>query len=280
MSMKLAGLMAAAVLTVSGCGGSSSSNSSSDNDTDGPQTLDRGVLTLAVPFFPYPGFAEGEDITNPTGGFYTELGNKLAADMGLEPKWVPIDWTAMIGGQAKGYDITATAITKLPDRMEIFDMTTTLDSDYLALMVKEGTPAGTAEDIRDMVIASCGACDSAALINDVIKPSKTPLALDQDLEKYQALKIGRADAAMGDLSTILSMLTKSEYEGYEVACRFDDPIERGWALEKDSPLFEEVDGLLQSYKDDGTADELFEEWVVPTLGGVVPEDVTICPSFN
>ena len=128
------------------------------------KTMVPGMLTVAIPDFPYPGFLEGTDPTAPTGGYYVDMANDLGKQLGLKVAWVPADFTAFISGQFTAYDIAADSFSITPVRLEKFTMTEPVYSYHQGMMTKKGVPVSTQEEIKNLVLGSCGACDTFQFI--------------------------------------------------------------------------------------------------------------------
>ena len=177
---------------VSGTTAAAASTSSAATGTTG--TLTPGVLTIVFPDFPYPGMAEGSNPSKPTGGYFVDVANKLAKQMHLKIKYEGIDFNAMIGGQAKNYDIAMDSFSITPDRQKKFDMTIPIYSDHIGLMTKKSTNTSTATVIRNLTLGSCGGCDTFHYITTVIKPHKTPRALTKTWKSTWHSRTGRSVA--------------------------------------------------------------------------------------
>ena len=244
------------------------------------ETLVPGVLTVAVPHFPYPGFIEGEDPTAPTEGYYVSMMEEVADELGLEIEYITADFTAMMGLQFNDYDIMMTTLSITPERQETFDMTTPVVTFYEAIMVREGTSVATADEIRNLKLGVCGTCRLFTFITDVIQPNVEPAALAEDLQKYDALAAGQIDGALGDLLVIMAKGQEANYEGLVAGCKFEPPSEAAWALPKDHDITDTVDEVIDRMRTDGTLAELDEEFLVPLAGGGDPEAVPACPSFD
>ena len=119
----------AAMLLLAACqGGGQSSPSASETEAESEaaepspsasevaewETLVPGVLTVAVPHFPYPGFIEGDDPTAPTEGYYVSMMEEVADELGLEIDYISADFTAMMGLQFNDYDIMMTTLSITP----------------------------------------------------------------------------------------------------------------------------------------------------------------------
>ncbi|MGW4424226.1 transporter substrate-binding domain-containing protein [Streptosporangium sp. NPDC004631] len=265
-----------AALSTAACG---SSEPVAENKS-GIETVKPGVLTVVFADFPYAGFIDGSDPTAPTGGYFVDLTEKIGKELGLKVEYNKIDFTAMIGGQAKNYDISADTFSILPERVEKFDMTIPIWSDHIAIATKKGVDASTADKIRDLKLGSCGACDTSQYINKVIKPNVKPLGFDEDQQKYDAVMDGRIDGALGNLPSVLAKMQTPKYAGMQAACQLPEESQYAWILNKGAAVFPKVQELLKKYQADGTLKAMQDKNVLPTLGGVDPASVPTCPSFS
>jgi polar amino acid transport system substrate-binding protein len=272
--MKLHGfLLAAALMATTGLvAGEAAADSSL-------KTMVPGTLTVAIPDFPYPGFIEGTDPTAPVGGYYVDMANDLGKQLGLKVAWVPADFTAFISGQFTAYDIAADSFSITPVRLEKFTMTDPVYSYHQGLMTKKGVPVSTKDEIRNLVLGSCGACDTFQFIVDVIKPTKEPRGFDIDITKYDAVLSGNIDGAIGDLPVILAKIATPKYAELSAACQFKKSVDAAWIMQKDAPFANEVKAALTKAKAAGR----FEEWakanILPKLGGVDPASVPPCADY-
>ena len=271
--MKTSGLFLAAAVLASACFGSNAFAQSN------LQTLVPGTLTVAIPDFPYPGFLEGTDPTAPTGGYYVDMANELGKQLGLKVAWVPADFTAFISGQFTAYDIAADSFSITPVRLEKFNMTDPIYSYHEGLMTKKGVPVATREDIQNLVLGSCGACDTFQFITNTIKPNKEPRGFDIDITKYDAVLSGQIDGAIGDLPVILSKIATPKYANLAAACQFKTSVDAAWIMPKNSKIADQVKAVLNKAKADGKFDEWAKANIYPKMGGVDPTSVPPCADY-
>jgi len=243
------------------------------------ETVTPGKLTVAIPDFPYIGFIEGTDPTAPTGGYYVDMANALGAELGLEVVWVPADFAAFISGQFTAYDIAADSFSITPVRQEKFNMTEPVYSYHQGLMTKKGVPVATQDDIKNLVLGSCGACDTFQFITTVIQPNKEPRGFDIDITKYDAVLSGGIDGAVGDLPVILSKVATDKYAELSAACQFKTSVDAAWIMPKDSKIVTQVMAAMAKLKSEGKFDEWAAKNILPQLGGVDPATVPPCADY-
>lgn len=243
------------------------------------ETMEPGVITLAIPDFPYPGFIEGTDPTAPTGGYYVDMANDMAQRLGVKIKWIPADFTALISEQFKGYDVSVDSFSITPVRLEKFSMTEPVYAYHQGLMTKKGVKVDTADDIRNLVLGSCGTCDTFQFITNTIQPNKEPRGYDIDITKYDGVLTGAIDGAIGDLPVILSKVATPKYADLQAACQFKRSLQAAWIMQKDSPLTEPVKAALKAAKDEGLYEKWAEKNIYPGFGGVDPDSIPACADF-
>ncbi len=243
------------------------------------ETLVPGTLTVAIPDFPYIGFIEGTDPTQPTGGYYVDMANELGKELGLKVVWVPADFAAFISGQFTAYDIAADSFSITPVRQEKFNMTDPVYSYHQGLMTKKDVPVATQDDIKNLVLGSCGACDTFQFIVDTIQPNKEPRGFDIDITKYDGVLSGTIDGAIGDLPVILSKIATPKYAELVAGCQFKKSVDAAWIMPKDSKIVTQVKDVLSKAKADGKFDEWANKNILPQLGGVDPATVPFCADY-
>src|SRR5262249_27232266 len=154
------------------------------------------------------------------------------------------------------YDISADSFSITPVRQEKFHMTDPVYAYHQGLMTKKGVPVATQDDIKNLVLGSCGACDTFQFIVNTIKPNKEPRGFDIDITKYDAVLSGQIDGAIGDLPVILSKIATPKYADLAAACQFKRSVEAAWIMPKESKIAEQVKAVLNKAKADGK----FDEW--------------------
>lgn len=243
------------------------------------ETLVPGTLTVAIPDFPYIGFIEGTDPTAPTGGYYVDMANELGKELGLKIVWVPADFTAFISGQFTAYDIAADSFSITPVRLEKFNMSDPVYSYHQALMTKNGVAVSTQDDIKNLVLGTCGGCDTFQFIVDIVQPKKEPRGFDIDIMKYDAVLSGNIDGAIGDLPVILSKVATPKFSKLVAACQFKQSVDAAWIMPKNSKIVTEVKLAMAKAKAEGKFEEWSQKNILPQFGGVDPGSVPPCADY-
>lgn len=237
-----------------------------------------GVLTVAVADFPVAGFWEGDDPIHPTGGLEAKLAEYIASELGLDVEYVKVNFAALIGQQFVDFDIFMDQVSITPEREQLFDFSAGYYGSGLGLAVMEGTPLDTWADLQSLVLGGCAGCNSFNYITEVIQPTVEPRAFEVDVDKYTALEAGQIDGAIGDLPYIIAEVNNRAGSGMVVGCRFPEVNYSGVVIRKDAGITDAVRAAVDKALDDGTIDALLAQFVFPTLGGVDPNSVPLCPA--
>lgn len=270
----LIGLTACSTSPEAPAPGSSSGAAATEWKTSKP-----GVLSVILTDFPYKGFVEGDDPTKPTSGYYVEMVEKIAGEMGLKVEYRKGDLSALLANQIQGWDMAVSTYSVTPEREKIFEMTAPVTEFYKAIFTKAGVKATSKADVQNMVLGAGSTTVNFKFITDDIKPNKQPQGFAQDVTKYDAVLTGQIDGGLGDLYVSLAKTKEAKYAGTAVACKWKTPSTGSWALPKGSPLIAQVNKSIEKMRTDGTMKGLVTKYVVPLAGGADPDAVPLCPEF-
>jgi polar amino acid transport system substrate-binding protein len=140
---------------------------------------------------------------------------------------------------------------------------------HQALVSVRGSRIADASSLEELSGATLGApigTTSLDYIEDTIQPSTEPAVYDDLGAAVKALKNGKVDGVVVDLPSA-SFITEVQIPNGVVVGRLPSvgPQERfAMAFEKGSPLVECVNLALQEMKDDGTLEEIRQEWLADT----------------
>jgi polar amino acid transport system substrate-binding protein len=264
-------LLAALALTAAACGGDDTGSEATDDgaaEGNGEAAAEfdlvtDGTLTVCsdVPYAPF----EVEDSEAPSGfsGFDIDLMQAVAEDLGLElaVTVTPFDSitnaTAMTRGDC---DIAASAITINEEREENVDfsepyydslqsLAVPADSDVASLEDTDGTRLGVQTGTTGEAYARENAPEGAEIV-DFANPG----------DLFAGLAAGNIDAILQDLPVNAERARTDEE--IEVVDEYDTGEQYGFAVEdgRDDGLLEAVDEGMNGLRDDGTYDELYDQY--------------------
>ncbi|MFB9775562.1 ABC transporter substrate-binding protein [Brevibacterium otitidis] len=265
-SLSLAALTAASVLVLSACGGGGD-----DSDgADGFKPVAGGKLTVCsdIPYEPF----EFTDENNETVGFDIDLAQKLADRLELELDVVTTPFEAIESGSALDTAQCDTAISGMSitdERATKFDFSEKYLLDNLGLMVVKDSGIKSLDELEGKEVGAQQATTGESYAQDA--GAKVVQFEDSGL-LTQAITSGQIDAAVANLSTIYAATEASDK--IELAENYDTDEVLGAGFKKgNTELTDEFNTMLHEMYEDGSYDELVEEWFGDIADAAkVPED--------
>jgi polar amino acid transport system substrate-binding protein len=193
-----------------------------------------------------------------------------------EVAFVPIGFDRSFAPGVKDFDFALQQISYLPERTEGVDFSESYYDVNQALVSVEGSPIADATSLEELKDATLGApigTTSLGYIEDNIQPDTQPAIFDDLGAAVRALKNGHVDGIVMDLPSA-SFITAVQIPKGVIVGQFPTvgPQEYfAMAFEKGSPLVECVNLALQEMKDDGTLEEIRQEWLADKADAPVIE---------
>lgn len=257
MLVLVIGLMAA--LVAAGCGDDDDDDgdgaATTETTAGGFETITDGTLTVGSDI-PYPPFEQGDPPDYE--GFDIDLINEVADRLDLETEIKDLPFDVLLAGGSGRYDLAIAATTIKPARENRVDFSDPYFNSEQSLLVRsDGDITGIADITSDSIIGAQDATTGETYANENTDADVRPFQEIDDA--YQALENGQVDAVVNDLPSTQSVADDSDT--LEVVETFDTNEEYGIILaEGDDALREAVNEALQEIKDDGTLNELYQEW--------------------
>jgi polar amino acid transport system substrate-binding protein len=281
-------VVALALLTAVGCGGDDGGSAAGTTTTaadpcakDQLQLQEPGKLTIGTdnPAFP-PWFEGGTpegsewEINDPsTGeGFESAVAYAVAEQLGFQKadvNWVvvPFNQSFRPGDKSFDFDINQISVTAERDRAVDFS-----DSYYdvnQALVARQGTQLADASSIADLKDQELGAqvgTTSLAFIQDTIQPSQEPKVYDTSNDVVSAFNAKQIDGIIVDLPTAFFLVGAEEVKNGTVVGQFasqqgGEQEHFGMLFEEGNPLRDCVNRALTELRDEGTLEQIQQEWL-------------------
>jgi polar amino acid transport system substrate-binding protein len=288
-ALLLALLLAVFAVAATGCGGDD------DEDSAGPATqpaqtsaedcakdnlelVTSGKLTIGTdnPAFP-PWFEGGTpkgskwEINDPSKGqgFEGAVAYAVAEEMGFarnEVTWVVVPFDQSFKPGRKSFDFDINQISIRPARVRNVDFSEPYYDVSQALVARKGTPITQAKSVADLKSYKLGAqigTTSLDYISDEIQPDDQPSVYNTNNDVISALKAGQIDGIVVDLPTAFFVTAVQVPDGVIVG-QFPDAGEQeqfGLVLAKQSPLTVCVSEAVKALREDGTLEQLEQEWL-------------------
>jgi polar amino acid transport system substrate-binding protein len=241
------------------------------------QTVEPGKLTIATDNPAFPPWFEGtgefepwDPTTEPTKkGYEQETAYAIARELGFtdaEVEWTVVPFAQLFRPGDKPFDFDINQASYSDERAQAVDFSDSYYDVEQAIVTVEGSSISDAASIADLKDAKLGAqigTTSLEAINNQIEPSPEPSVYDTNNDALSALKAKQVDGIVVDFPTALFMAAV-QLEGGKVVGRLPAPEGGeyfGVVLDKDSPLTECVNQAIQAIKDDGTLEQLEQEWL-------------------
>jgi len=251
----IASLFATAIVT--GCG-----DDEDEPATDEPGTVDtdlglasEGELLVGsdIPYIPFefgdPPAYEGFDI---------DLINEVADRLGLEARIADTPFDAILQGGNGRFDLAIAATTIDAEREKAVDFSDPYFLSQQSLLVPADGDIQSLEDITaDTVVGGQDATTGERFAND--ETDADVRGFPEIDDAYGAVASGQVDAVINDLFSTQAAV--EENPDLEVAEVFQTGELYGIVLpEKSDALREAVNGALAEIKEDGTLEELYQEY--------------------
>ena len=294
-------LLAALAVAAAGCGGDDDDGGSAAGTTTSAETsgdencakdqldlVSAGKLTIGTdnPAFP-PWFDGGTpkgskwEINDPSKGqgFEGAVAYAVAKKMGFarsEVEWVVVPFDQSFKPGPKSFDFDINQISIKPERAKNVDFSEPYYDVNQALVALKGSTLATAKTMAAVKDAKLGAqigTTSLTYIQDEIQPSKDPSVYNTNNDVISALKAKQIDGIVVDLPTAF-YVTAVQVPTGTIVGQFPDAGEQeqfGLVLAKDSALTACVNEAVTALRDDGTLDQLQQEWLADKANAPVLE---------
>ncbi len=251
-------LTAVLALLAAACGNGDDDAAAGDLDL-----IESGTLTVCseVPYEPF----EFEDPDAPSGysGFDIDLMQEIAERNDLELAVVNTGFEGLTSGAemaAGTCDVAASAMTITEEREENVDFTDTYYSAIQSLLVPVDSAIASIDDLTEEVSVGVQSGTTGEAYAEENVPGAELIAFEGGGDLFTALEAGQIDAILQDEP--VNANRADEDDGVEVVETYDTGEDYGFALEqgRDDELIDVLNSTLEDVRDDGTYDELFDEY--------------------
>ena len=242
--------------------------------TDQLPLVSAGQLTIGTdnPGFP-PWFQDAEGApwdptTEPTKeGYEAAVAYAVAEEMGFtddEVQWTVVPFNNVFKPGPKDFDFDINQVSYSSKRDEAVDFSDSYyDVEQAVVALKDSEFAG-AQSLADLKGAKLGAqvgTTSYDAILNVIQPEEDPAVFDRNIDAITALKNGQIDGLVVDFPTSL-YVTAVQVPKATVVGRLPAGEEYfGLVFEDGNPLRDCVNEALAALQEDGTIQQLQDEWI-------------------
>jgi len=238
-----------------------------EEETTSPALADGKIVVASNVAYPPFEFAPREG----PKGFDIDLMNEVADRTGLEVEYRNVQFDSLLRGLSSDlFDAVISGMTITADRRQQVDFSDPYYNVEEALVVRSGSEIESTGDLEGMTLGvqtgTMGQTEAGELLNaGDVKAVRTYNKTIEDA--FAALKEEAVDGVIYDLPAAQMEVEESggELELVEV---IPTGSQYGIAFPKESPLIEPVNQALAEIKEDGTYEEIYEEWI-----GRPPEEI-------
>ncbi len=275
MRLFAAALVFCALFATAGCSAGDDTSTPADavreEETTSPALADGKIVVASNVAYPPFEFAPRKG----PKGFDIDLMNEVADRTGLEVEYRNVQFDSLLRGLSSDlFDAVISGMTITADRRQQVDFSDPYYNVDEALVVRSGSEIESTGDLEGMTLGvqtgTMGQTEAGELLNaGDVKAVRTYNKTIEDA--FAALKEEEAAAAVdGVIYDLPAAQMEVEESGGELELVEVIPTgsQYGIAFPKESPLVEPVNQALAEIKEDGTYEEIYEEWI-----GRPPEEI-------
>jgi polar amino acid transport system substrate-binding protein len=233
------------------------------------ETLEPGTLTIATDEPAYEPWVVG-DAPESGEGFEAAVAYAVAEQLGYgedQVTWTRVPFNAAIQPGARPFDFDINQFSITEERKQAVDFSSPYYTVSQAVVTTGGSAAEGATsiaDLKDLRIGAQVATTSLDALEEVVDPTTEPVVFNTNDDAKLALQNGQVDAIVVDLPTAF-FITSAELDDGVIVGQLETGDESGdqfgLLLEKDSPLTDCVSQAVDALREDGTLDDLEQQWL-------------------
>ena len=217
-----------------------------------------GVLKIGYTLFePMNYLGEDGELT----GFETEFATAVCAKLGVEPKFVEINWDAkLLELESKNIDCIWNGMTITPELQEAISISDPYIKNYQVVVIRaaDADKYTSTESLAGANLdAEAGSAGEAAVAADEFLSQASYTSVVKQTDALLEVKSGAADAAVMDFVLANTLAGTGDYSDLMVIPDLELSVEEyGIGFRQGSDLTAAVNQAMQELIDDGTLNEL------------------------
>lgn len=260
--------LALAAVALAGCASGGTSAEPTETAAADEGYLEPGKLTIATGETAYYPYVIDDDPASGEG-FEAAVAYAVAEELGFAAEdvvWVRTSFESAIAPGPKSFDFNIQQYTITDERKQAVDFSSPYYAASQAVVAIEGGAADGVTDIaglKDITLGAMTGSTSATTIAEAVQPNVEPLLYNSNEDAVAALSAGQIDAIVLDLPTAYFATAVYIEDSFIVGelPAAGVPDEWGLLLAKDSPLTERVTAAVDALRDNGTLEQITDEWL-------------------
>jgi glutamate transport system substrate-binding protein len=218
-----------------------------------------GEVTIGVKY-DVPPFGFKNPDTGEVEGFDVDLGNYIADELGVEPKFIEAISDNRIPFLEDGTaDLILSTMTITTDRDAEVDFSRPYFIAHGRVLVPEGSDIGGIQDLGGKKVCTATGSTYEATIKEQ-QPDADLQLVDSYSECFELIQNGGVDAVSTDDVILTGMIIQDDSLQMVGEQMTREPY--GVGIPNNSPELQEfLDGVIEQSFEDGTWDDLYEKWV-------------------
>lgn len=243
-----------------GAGGGTTDTAADTADTAELDLVSDGELTVCsdVPYEPFE--FEDEESAFGYSGFDMDLVGAIADGLGLDPVIRPSSFDGLQSGLAlnsRQCDMVASAMTITEERAANLEFSEGYYDSLQSLLVAEGSDISSIDDLAGQRVGVQQGTTGATYAEENATDAEI-VTFPSDAEMWQAVQAGQVVALLQDLPVNLEHTTSGDYT---IAEEYQTDEQYGFAARQgNTDLIEAVNEQLQTLRDDGRYDEIYDRY--------------------
>ena len=236
---------------------------------DTMETIADATLTIATDDPAYEPWFIDNDPTNGEG-YEAAVGYAIAEQLGYTAEqvtWVKVPFNKVVQPGPKEFDLDLNQVSITEPRRKAVDFSSGYYDVVQTVITNKGSAIDGVTSIAELADSKLGAqvgTTSYTAITDQIQPSEDPAVFDTNDQAVQALNNGQIDGIVVDLPTAYFMTAVQLDNGTivgQLPLIEGEPEQFGAVLAKGGALTGCITGAVDALREDGTLDQLNEEWL-------------------
>lgn len=257
----------AAAVSLVACAPASEPAGQGDSSSEGLQTVTEGKLTIATGEPNYEPWFVDDDPSNGEG-FEAAVAAEVAGELGYDASdivWVRTTFDGAIAPGPKDWDLNIQQFSITDERKNAVDFSSPYYTTAQAVVAVGDSPAASATTIDELTEAKVGVASSTTsytVAKEQLGEANLSVFNSVD-DVVLALKAGQIDAMITDIPGAFYVVGAQLDDGV-VTGQFADADggdDFGIVLPKGSALTADVTAAVDALREDGTLDELQQEWL-------------------